>query len=727
MYRLTLSTFAFILLLSTLAQSQKTITLEDLWQNYTFRTNTVPGFNFMKDGRHYTQMEDNKLVQYDLTTGEKVKALFDVEQVSDNQDFEKAFDGYDFNDDESKIIIQSGAEKIYRRSVIANYFIWDTKTQKLMTVLDEGKQRYVSFNPQSDKVAFVFENNLFYKDLTTGVNKQITTDGKKNEIINGGVDWVYEEEFSITKAYQWSPDGKYIAFLRFDEKEVPEFTMTLFPNNIYPEYETFKYPKVGEANATVTVHIYNIETGKTIKVDTEGSPDTYYPRIKWTKLPGQLSFTKMNRHQNELQLLLADAKTGQVKDLFKETNKYYIAEAHLDNLYFLEDGKRFIWTSEMDGHSHIYLYGMDGKKMKQLTKGDYDVTKFYGVDEKNKLVYFQTAERSPMGREVQVVSLNGKNKKNLTPTESGSSTAQFSSTFDYMVVAHSAFDMPPTYTVTDREGKTIRVIEDNAQAVKIKEAYDLPAVEFMKIPTSEGVQLNAWMIKPPNFNKNKVYPVFMYVYGGPGSQTVRDSYGGFNYWWFHMLAQQGYIVVSVDNRGTGARGEEFKKMTYLQLGKYETIDQIESAKYLAGLEYTDPGRIGIFGWSYGGFMSSLCLFKGNDVFKTAIAVAPVTSWKWYDTIYTERYMRTEKENTDGYKDNSPINFVDQLKGNYLLIHGMADDNVHFQNSAVMVSALINANKQFESQYYPDKNHGIYGGNTRYHLYKKMTDFLYEKL
>ena len=710
--------------LPSIAQLQKSITVEDIWQDYKFVGKSVPGFNFLKDGKHYTRLVDNSIQQFDLLTGDQVQTIFSAVDISEDHPFPEKFSSYDFSEDEKNILLKTESESIYRYSSKAHYFVWNSQKDALEKLHDGEKQGYATFNPSADKVAFVSENNLFYKDLATGKVTQITKGGKKNEIIYGSADWVYEEEFSFAKAFFWSPDGTKIAFMRFDEREVPEFTMTNFKGGLYPEYESFKYPKVGEKNAVVTIQIYDLKTGKTIKAATGNEPDMYFPRIKWTKDPNKVCIFKMNRHQNELELLLTNATTGATKQLMKETNKYYV-DIH-DNLTFLEDGKCFVWTSEQDGFNHIYLYDMKGKIEKQLTKGNYDVTKFYGINEKTGKLYYRAAEVSPLEEHLYVIDKKGKNKKKLSK-EKGVHSAQFSSTLDYYVDKHSTANSPTTVTVYDNTGKVVRSIEDNKGLSQLQKQYNASPLEFFQFTTSENVELNGWMIKPPNFSPDKQYPVFMTLYGGPGSQQVKDSWRGMNYWWYQMLAQQGFIVTCVDNRGTGARGEEFKKMTYLQLGKYETIDQIEAAKYLGNLPYTDKSRIGIFGWSYGGFMSSLCLFKGNDVFKAAIAVAPVTSWRWYDTIYTERFMRTEKENPDGYKDNSPVYFADQLKGHYLLVHGGSDDNVHWQQSAEMMNALIAANKQYDTYYYPNRNHGIYGGTTRQHLYNKMTNFLNEKL
>ncbi|MFT5262677.1 MAG: dipeptidyl-peptidase-4 [Polaribacter sp.] len=698
----------------------KEISVEDIWQDYTFYPKSVPGFNFQRDGKHYTLLEKDQVRQYDLTTGEFTKTLFNGSDLK-TDDFDGAFSNYAFSEDEKNILITTNSEAIYRRSSKANFFVYDGKS---LTALDaKGKQRDATFSPKADKVAYSIGNNLYYKDLKKGSVVQITEDGKQNEIINGGADWVYEEEFSFAKAFEWSPDGKKIAFMRFDESRVREFTMTLYNDDVYPEYQTFKYPKVGEDNSIVTVHIYDLKNNKITKIDLANDYE-YIPRIKWTQDANTLCITKMNRHQNELELVLADAKTGKTRSLLKETNKYYINIT--DNLTFLKNGKQFIWTSEESGFNHVYLYDLKGKMIRPLTKGDYDVTSLYGIDEKNNLIYYQAATQSPMQREIYSADVKSVKKRKLTE-EDGSNSAQFSSTFDYFVNTFSTANKASTFIVYDRSGKMVRTIEDNSDVADLQKEYGIAPVEFFDFKTTDGTMLNGWMVKPTDFKEGRKYPVLMHVYGGPGSQTVQDQFGGFNYWWHQMLVQKGYIIVSIDNRGTGARGQEFKKMTYQQLGKYETIDQIEGAKYLATQDYVDAERIGIWGWSYGGYMSSLCLLKGNDVFKTAIAVAPVTNWKWYDSIYTERYMRTNEENPSGYADNSPVYFADQLKGNYLIVHGVADDNVHFQNTTEMVNALVMANKQFDTYFYPNRNHGIYGGPTRLHLYNKMTRFLLEKL
>lgn len=708
--------------------AQKQITLEDIWKNGTYSSKSVPGFNFLNDGQHFTRQEmDDKypvINQYDIVTGKLVKRLLHANEIKGDANFKQNFSEYEFSNDESKMLLGTDITAIYRHSTQGQYYIYTKNSTQLSALYPQAAQRYPTFSNTADKVAFVSNNNLFYKDLSNNKVTQITFDGKHNEIINGATDWVYEEEFAIARGFEWSPDGKRIAYLRFDEKAVPMFSMEYFNNEVYPEPYTFKYPKVGQTNATVGVYIYDLDTQKSIKVSNTESPNDYYPRIKWTTDPTKLCFTHLNRLQNELTLFIADATNGSIYPMLKEVNNTYININ--DNLTFLKDGRHFLWTSEQSGHNHLYKYEMSGRPVAALTQGDWEVTEVYGVDEAKGLIYYQAAKSNAMERQIYAVSLDGKTNTPIIE-QVGTNAAQFSKTYNYFVLTHSTLNSAPTYTVHQRNGTQVRVIEDNAKIGTLQKDTKTAKATFMQIKNAEGVDLNAFMIKPNDLKKRKKYPVLMYVYGGPGSQQVTDQWKGANYWWFQLLAQKGYIVVCVDNRGTGARGEAFKKVTYKQLGKYESEDQIAAAKYLATLPYVDAKRIGIFGWSYGGFMATSCLFKGADIFKSAIAVAPVTNWKWYDSIYTERYMQTEAENAEGYKDNSPVNFADKMKGDLLLIHGMADDNVHFQNAAELVNALVKANKQFDTYYYPNKNHGISGGNTRLHLYTKMTNFLLEKL
>lgn len=719
--------FLYLLLFTTLSmaslEAQQNISLEDIWTNGTFRTNSVPGFNFLNDGKHYTRLESGKINKYDLTNGKFVETLLDQTSLEGMSDFGGKISSYSFSDDESQIVIKSESKKIYRRSSVAKFHIYNRANKKLSAVFDDGKISYATLSPDNKRIAFVHENNLYYKDLEAKTAVQITKDGEKNKIINGSTDWVYEEEFSFVKAFHWSTDSKQLAFIRFDETEVPEFTMMLYNDEQYPIYETWKYPKVGEKNAKVSAHVYHIDSKKTDKADIGDETDIYIPRIKWTNDANKLIVFKMNRHQSNLKLYQIDTKVNTSSILLEETNKYYIDIT--DDMTFLKDGS-FIWTSEKEGYNQIYHHNADGSLNKKLTTGLYDVSAFYGLSEDHGKIYYQSAEKSALKKQVYSMNLDGTGKQLMTP-KGGTNSAQFSSTFDYFVNNHSSINTPPTYAVWSNKLKLIRNIEDNKNVVALQKSFGVAKVEHFKFKTAGNVRLNGYMIKPVDFDPNKEYPVFMYQYSGPGSQSAQDSWKGNNYWWFQMLAQNGYIVACVDGRGTGMRGEDFRKMTYLQLGKYETIDQIDAAKYLAEQPYVDGKRIGIYGWSYGGYMSSLCILKGADVFKAAIAVAPVTSWKWYDSVYTERYMRTLAENESGYKDNSPVYFADKLKGAYLLVHGLADDNVHFQNTSEMANALIKANKQFDTYFYPNRNHGIYGDNARIHLFTKMTNFIYTNI
>ncbi|MBK8554726.1 MAG: DPP IV N-terminal domain-containing protein [Lewinellaceae bacterium] len=716
------------LLIGPLA-AQKAITLEDIWQNDTYKTEGIPGFNFRKDGVHYTLLTKGRIEEYDLRTGEKTRILFDATAVeTDAADWTGAFDSYSFSPDETQLLLATQTEPIYRRSRQAQYFVVNLENASLQRLYIGKKQRYVTFSPDGSKVAFVVQNDLYFYEPSTGKTTRVTNDGLPNSIINGAPDWVYEEEFSLVRAFEWSPDGQQLAWLRFDETAVPSYAMEEFKGGMYPEFETFKYPKVGEKNSVVSAWIYHLTSGKKTEVQCT---DEYLPRICWT--PGNvLCVTAMNRHQNQLKLLLVDAATGHCNPLLEEKSPYYL---DLQEPKFLADGAGFIWTSDKSGFRHLYLYGMDGQEAKALSKGKFDVTDYYGVDEKNGLLYYQAAGKNPMQREIYSVNLKGKKTREVA-TPGGFCSAQFSSTFDYFVQNFSTLNAAPQYSVCNSKGQLVRKLEQNQALREMQSACAVAPAAFFEVPLKnvpapDGTwsgSLNGWMIRPQGAQyEGKQLPVLMFVYGGPGSQQVLDQWKGANYWWFQMLAQQGYVVACVDNRGTGARGEYFKKMTYLHLGQYETADQISAAKYLGTLPFVDSTRIGIFGWSYGGYMSSLCMLKGGDVFKAGIAVAPVTDWRWYDNIYTERYMQTLEENKAGYEDFAPAQLAEGLKGSYLLVHGLADDNVHFQHSAEMANALIAANKPFDSMLYPNRNHSIGDSAAKLHLYRLMTRFLNEHL
>ncbi len=702
------------------SQDKKDVTLEDVWRDYKFYASSVGGFRSMNDGIHYTTLERGKdgadIMKYAYANKKVEEVLVDGKELKMGDKTIKIND-YEFSADESKLLIASEKEGIYRHSSKSHYYVYDLKTKKLTKLTDGDKQMYATFSPLANKVAYVKNNNMYYKDLGSNKEIQMTTDGKKNEIINGASDWVYEEELVLVKAFKWSPDGKKIAYYRFDESNVKEWLMKMY-KSLYPHEERFKYPKAGEDNSKVEIFFYDVASAKKTKANI-GEKYEYISRINWTNDGKSLAIQSLNRHQNDLNIHLTNAETGESKIILND--KY----VEVPTTEFLSSKDQFIMTSEKDGFNHIYLYDVTGKLINQITKGNWDVTNYYGIDEKKGILYYQSAELSAIDKQVYAIKLNGSSKKRLT-TKSGQNRADFSSSFKYFINYHSSASTPNYITLCDNTGKVKSVLEDNEALNKTLEGVNFSKKVFFKIKAND-VELNAWKILPSDFDESKKYPVLMFVYGGPGINTVNDSWDGGNTFWFQHLASKGYIVVSVDNRGTGSRGEAFKKITYKQLGKYETEDQIASAKYLSTLPYVDGSRIGIFGWSYGGYMSSLCITKGADVFKAAIAVAPVSNWRYYDNIYTERYMQTPQENADGYDNNSPINHVEKLKGNYLLVHGMADDNVHYQNAVEMSAALIKANKQFAEMMYPNKNHGIYGGNTRLHLYTLMTNFILENL
>lgn len=708
---------------SVIAQQKQKVTLEDVFKNNTFSQKSIQGINWMKDGQFYSTLQRGaagpKVIKVNVATGEEAGILINGEALGVN------FSSYAFNADESKALIASEVERIYRRSNKAVYHVVDLATGKSQKLMNGEKIMYATLSPGNDKVAFVKENNLFIIELATEKVTQITSDGKWNHVLNGAADWVYEEEFSMSKAFDWSPDGQKIAYIRFDESEVPEFNMQLW-GKLYPQDYRFKYPKAGEANAKTSIHIYDLASKETVKADAGTESDIYLPRIYWTGEANTLAFLRVNRLQNQIDLLYADAQTGQSKVILEEKSRTYVDLNYNDALRFLGDNKGFIRTSEQDGFKHIYHHDNTGKLIRQITAGKWEVTNLVGIDEKGKKIYFISTEVSPLERNLFVVNIDGKSKKILTP-EKGTYSINMSKDFKYYIANFSNSETPLKVTLNGASGTLVKVLEDNQELRGKLSTFAMSEREFFTFNTVDGTILNGYMIKPADFDPNRKYPVLMYVYGGPGSQNVMNSWGGTRDFWHHHLAAEGYIVACVDNRGTGARGRDFKHSTYANLGRLETEDQIAGAKYIGSLPFIDKSRIGIWGWSYGGYMSSLSLMIGNDVFKAAIAVAPVTTWRYYDTIYTERYLQTPQQNAAGYDDNSPITHVNKLKGNLLLIHGTGDDNVHYQNAVDLVDALIKADKQFETMYYPNRNHGISGGNTSWHLYSLMTDFIKRKL
>ena len=703
------------------------LNVEGIWKKFEFSSKSVSGFRSMKDGMHYSKLTetDGKLSITKHKIGDQTNASETI--VSSGQ---LIFDGkvidvqeYEFNQDETKILIMTNMESIYRRSYVAVHYLLDLKTNKLMALDDaHSPQTLAEYSPDGKKVSYIYKNNLYVTDLASGKVSKLTFDGAPNKIIYGTTDWVYEEEFAITKAYDWSPDSKKIAFLRFNEKNVKEFTMTYYNNELYPEGYTFKYPKAGEDNSKVTAHVLDVKTRKFSKLDL--GEYEYIPRLSWSESSNKLVVLTLNRHQNVLRYHLYDGtvKKPTTKLFFEERSNTYV---DIDNnLLILNDGNSILRTSESDGYNHIYRLGFDGKAT-QITSGKWDVIELYGIDKTNDYLYFSSAETSAISKSIYRIKLSGEGKQ-LISSDKGYNDAEFTNGMNYFVKNYSDANTPPVISLCDNTGKELSVLENNQVLANKLKNYPLGKKEFLTFNMGDYT-LNGWMLKPANFDPAKKYPVYMIVYGGPGHNEVLDTWGGANYMYHQLLAQKGYIVVSVDPRGTMYRGAEFKKSTYLNLGKLETEDLIKTGEQLQKLSFVDPSRVGIQGWSYGGFMSSLAITKGVDVFKMAIAVAPVTNWKYYDNIYTERFMRTPAENPSGYDDNSPTNFAHLLKGKYLLIHGSGDDNVHYQNSMEMINALVKADKQFDMFIYPNRNHGIYGGNTRNHLYKMMLDYTLNNL
>ena len=706
--------------------SQQKLTLEDIWAKGIFSAKYAQGFNVMNDGVNYVDIESygsqTNLSQFDLKTGKKIKELVKGEDVKFNNKPLNLYT-YQFSPNEDKLLLYENRENVYRRSPKANYYVYDIATKKTIQLSDKGQQMFPLFSPDGKKIAFVRENNLYIKYLETGTEIIVTRDGEANKIKNGWADWVYEEEFSRADYFDWSMNSQYLAYVKFDETKVKEYTMDYYKAELYPTQYTFKYPKAGEENSIVSVHIFDEESKRTVTADIGTEKDIYIPRIQFTNNPLVLSITRLNRLQNKLELLFTDVIGGKGVVAYTDESKTYVDVT--DDLRFIGD-KGFIISSERDEYNHLYYYDLNGKLINQITKGQFDVTEFSGYDEETKTLYYVSAENGATNRDVYSIKLNGKDKKRLS-TRSGFTSFEFTPGYKYYISTYSDANTPPVYELNSINGKTVKVLEDNAALKSKMKNYNLSTKQFFKFKTSEDVELNGWMLKPQNFDSTKKYPVYMYAYGGPGANEVNNNWDGTDYFWHNFLNQEGYMVVCVDNRGTQGRGRQFKHSTYLQLGKLETIDQIETAKYLGSLPFVDKTRIGFQGWSFGGYMASLLISKGGDVFKTAVAVAPVTNWKYYDNIYTERFLRKPIDNKSGYEDNSPTNFVKDIKGKFLLIHGSADDNVHLQNSMELANAMVSKNIPFDFMIYPNKSHGISGGLTRLHIYSKIFKFVKENL
>lgn len=700
----------------------KRVELKEITDGKFRQVTAIGEMRSLPDGEHYTAMnkERDMIIKYAYRTGNPVDTLFNARTARECT-FDD-FDGYTISSTGHHILVWRETEAIYRRSRKAVVYDYDVRRNFVKPLTEsKSKQMIPTFSPDGRMCAYVRDNNIWIRKFDFDTEVQVTKDGEFNKILNGITDWVYEEEFAVTNLMAWSPNSECLAFVRFDESEVPEYSMQMYGDGLYPGYYNYKYPKAGEKNSTVTVHAYDVMTKDTKELKVPNGTGYYIPRITFTTNDDQLAIMTLNRQQNMFNMYYANPKSGVFRLVLQEENKCYVDSDWLKSIHFMKTG--FTYVSEQDGYSHIYLYSPTGVMQRQVTKGNWDVTAFLGIDEATKTVYYESAEESPIRR--SIYKIDAKGVKTKLSTEEGTNSAAFSSNFAYYVNSYSNANTPVKISVNEtKTKKTLRVLQDNAALRDKLNGYSFGKKEFMKVNTASGFELNAWMVKPADFDPSKKYPVMMTQYSGPNSQQVLDRYG---FDWEYYLAAHGIIVVCVDGRGTGARGESFRKCTYLRMGELESQDQAEAARALGELPYIDKNRIAIWGWSFGGYNTLMALSTGGGTFKVGIAVAPPTDWKYYDTVYTERFMRTPQENFEGYAATSPLRKVKDLQGKLLLIHGSADDNVHFMQSLEYAEALVQAGKQFDMHVYKDRNHSIYGGNTRYHLYTKMSNYLFDNL
>ena len=694
----------------------QTVSIEDIFGKWMFWADKPSGIVSMPDGERYSQIGENgKTIEvYEYATGKKTGTLMDLEKARGECTVEEIL-GYKVSPTEEFILFWGEETKVYRHSFKADHYIYDISHNSILKLSKDGGELEVDFAPSAYMLSYVQNNNLKIYKLKYQSSSDVTKDGEYGSVLNGIPDWVNEEEFSTTRSYEWSKDSKKIAYIRYDEREVPMQEMVMYDGSLHSGVTRFKYPKAGERNSTVSVRVFDVDSRSTKEIDL-GAKECYVPRIKWTGKENQLAVVKLNRLQNRIEVLGVDAKSTVSTLMLQEKNERYFEESEFDNIHFIHEGEDFVTTSDRDGWNHIYLYGTNGVMKKQLTSGEWDVTAIYGVNEETNTLYYQAAKNSPMRREIYAIDLKTY-KERVLAGEAGTNDATFSEGCKYYVCDYSNVGTPNKITFCDAKGKTLRTYGDNSLE-KVMAGRKFSKKEFTTFTTSDGTKLNAWMVKPLNFDSGKKYPVLIVQYSGPNSQEVLDKW---DIDWEQTLASEGVIVACVDPRGTGCRGADFRKCTYRKLGEIESNDMIDAAKEIGKLPYVDPSRIGIWGWSYGGFMSCLCLCR-TDVFRLGISVAPVVNWKFYDTVYTERYMQTPELNPGGY-ELCPLSKAKDLEGRLLLVHGTADDNVHIQNQMEMVNALIEADKDFEMFAYPNKNHSIIGGTVRVHLYSKMIKFI----
>ncbi len=708
----------FVVILScNYASKAQSYTLNDILSGKLSQRG-VPAMESSADGLHYYQTDARKtaVIKFSYATGTVVDTLFNTRTARECT-FD-TFQGFLVSPDENRVLVYRDREQIYRHSFRATYYYHDVR-RNLVRKLSENtsKQMIPTFSPDSKMLAYVSNNNIWLTKFDFDTESLVTTDGERNKIINGATDWVYEEEFATTRLMEFSPDNRTLAFVRTDESEVKEFSFQTYNQQLYPDYYQFKYPKPGEKNSKVELRVFDIEARTTRTMNVPLDADGYIPRIKFTQNPQELAVMTLNRDQNRFDMYFANPRSTVSKLILREESKYYVDSEWLKSIHFLKD--RFTYVSEKSGFSHIYIYGMSGTLQKQLTSGNYDVTDFLAVDEQTNTVFYSAADESPLRRNIYKISIDKGQPQKLS-TQKGFNTASFSENGKFYVLRWTDTNTPTVISVHDGTGKQIRMLEDNQALRGTLANARLPQKEFISVPAADGVsQLNGWVLKPSNFNPAKRYPVVMIQYSGPNSQEVNDRFGAD---WSYALLNEDILVAAVDGRGTGARGEEFRKGTYMNLGIYESDDQIAAARYLGSLPYVDQNRIGIWGWSYGGYNVLMSMSRGDGIFKAGVAIAPVTDWRFYDTVYTERFMRTPQQNASGYKNGSPVELADKLQGKLLLVHGTSDDNVHFQNSVEYSRALINANKHFDMFFFPDKDHSIYGGNARAYLYEKIIQF-----